>query len=296
MTWKEHINRRKDIYLLLLSWAVVGAFLPRVVAIGYSVVTFLLVLRTKDLTRILIALLAMLIFSDSRSNVFAFAENAKIGAVILTLLFAIFRYSAMPIKRNHIFKFFLPFLLFSVLATFWSSVPFTAFQKSVSYGSIFFIIPLLLLNGREENKWIGQELVYFFALILASGLVMYLFDPSFATLVGRYRGLLGNPNGLGIFLTVVFSVFYPVFASDRPALSAQRFLPIFFGLVFISVIMTGSRTALIAIILFFVFNRVKYLSNTVSLTIFIILIASYEYLLFYLPNLIVSLGLEDFFD
>ena len=59
--------------------------------------------------------------------------------------------------------------------------------------------------------------------------------------------------------------------------------------------MTGSRTALIAIILFFVFNRVKYLSNTVSLTIFIILIASYEYLLFYLPNLIVSLGLEDFF-
>lgn len=295
MTWLEHISNRKDVYLLILTWAAVGVFFSGIPAVIYSIATFLLVLRTRDLTNILLVTLAMLVLSDSRSSVFEFASTAKIGVVILLLMFIIVNFSILEVKRNDVFRFFLPYLLFSLLATIWATDTFTAFQKSFSYGTVFFLIPLIYLNGRKENRLIGVELIYFMAGILAVGLILFLVYPSFATLVGRYRGLLGNPNGLGIFLTVLFAVFYPTMKRHQETLGAKGFLWTFYLILLVSVVLTGSRTALIAISLFFLFDRLRYLSNAFTLAVFITLIMSYEYLLLQLPSIIYYFGLEEYF-
>lgn len=295
LAWYQHIANRRSIYILLMSWAAVGFFLPGTPAIIYSIATFLLVLRTRDFTSILFATLAMLIFSDSRSSMFSFAASAKVGVIVILLLIITLRYRTLEDKQNHLFRFFLPFLVFSVVASVWAQDPFTAFQKSISYLSIFFIIPLMYSNGRIENRLIGVELVYFLAGIMMVGLMLHFIVPGFTTLVGRYRGLLGNPNGLGIFLIVTFAVFYPVLRRSKEVLRIHRFHLLFYFLVFTSVFLTGSRTALLAITLFFVFNRLRRMSNLFTVIVFLSLILSYEYILLQLPNIIFYFGLEEYF-
>ena len=295
MTFIEHIKSRKDVYFLLMSWALVGAFVPTVATVIYAVITFLLVLRTQDITKIFIAFIAMLVFSDSRSSMFGFAETAKIGAVVLLFLFVLLNWSKFSQNTNRVFVYFLPFLIFAILASTWAVDPFNSFQKSFSYGLVFFLVPIVFTQGIKENQSLPIELVYFFSLILAVGLAIHFVNPEFTSLVGRYRGMLGNPNGLGIFLTVVFAVYYPVYNEFEALSSNQRFTWFFLLVFLLSLILTGSRTSLIAILLFFGFNRLRFLSNAETILVFVIMVLSYEYLLLQLPSAIQFLGLSEYF-
>ena len=295
MTLIEHIKSRKDVYILLMSWAMVGALAPTIATVIYTVITFLLVLRTNDITKIFIAFIAMLVFSDSRSSIFGFAETAKIGAVVLLFMFVLLNWSKFSQNTNRIFVYFFPFLFFAILASAWAIDPFNAFQKSFSYGLVFFLVPIVFTQGIKENQRLPIELVYFFSLILAVGLAIHFVNPEFTSLVGRYRGMLGNPNGLGIFLTVVFAVYYPVYNEFEALSSNQRFTWFFLLVFLLSLILTGSRTSLIAILLFFGFNRLRFLSNAETILVFVIMVLSYEYLLLQLPSAIQFLGLSEYF-
>ncbi len=290
-----HLQRFKDVYIMLLLWAAMGAFLPKLVVAGIVVVTFLLVLRTRNLSKIFVVFIATLIFSDSRSSMFAFAETAKIGVVVLTLIYIAFNFDLFKSVPNVIFKYFLPFLAFAVLATVWSQEKFTAFQKAFSYGLVYFVLPLLFLKALFSDKSFIKDVLVFFFLILSVGLIIHVVNPEFTSLVGRYRGLLGNPNGLGIFLTVMFPLVYLLGKELGDQFKENRFHFLFYAVFGLSLVLTGSRTSLIAIFIFALFNRLRYLSNTVALILFIALIFSYEFLLSTLPEIIEFLGMAEYF-
>lgn len=294
MSYKDHFVAYKDVYFLLITWGMVGAFLPSIFTVGYAVLTFLLILRTNDFTKIFISFLVLLLFSDSRSNIFAFAATAKTVVVVLALLYLLSNYSSLSVKRNDLFRFFLPFLLFSVMATLWSTDTFTAFQKSLSYGVVFFLIPLLYLNGKKENPSFNLDLVYLFTTLLLAGLIIHQFFPFFTTLVGRYRGLLGNPNGLGIFLTLLFAISFPIIKSSEGRID-RRLIWLFYGAFLASLIMSSSRTALFSVVIFFIFNRLRYFTNAFTIVVFLFFIIGYEYFLIQLPQLIGFFGLEEYF-
>jgi len=290
-----HLQRFKDVYIMLLLWATMGALLPTLVVAGIVVVTFLLILRTRDLSKVFIVLIATLIFSDSRSPMFAFAETAKIGVVVLTFIFITFNFHFFKKVPNIIFKYFLPFLIFALFATLWSQDKFTAFQKAFSYGLVYFVLPLLFLKAMVSDKSFKKDVLVFFFLILSAGLVIHAVNPEFTSLVGRYRGLLGNPNGLGIFLTVMYPLVFLLGIDLGDQFKGNRFYFLFYGVFGLSLLLTGSRTSLIAILIFFLFNRLRYLSNTVAFILFIALIFSYEFLLSTVPEFIEFLGLAEYF-
>ena len=290
-----HLQRFKDVYIMLLLWATMGALLPTLVVAGIVVVTFLLILRTRDLGKVFIVLIATLIFSDSRSPMFAFAETAKIGVVVLTFIFITFNFHLFKKVPNIIFKYFLPFLIFALFATLWSQDKFTAFQKAFSYGLVYFVLPLLFLKAMVSDKSFIKDVLVFFFLILSAGLVIHAVNPEFTSLVGRYRGLLGNPNGLGIFLTVMYPLVFLLGIDLGDQFKGNRFYFLFYGVFGLSLLLTGSRTSLIAILIFFLFNRLRYLSNTVAFILFIALIFSYEFLLSTLPEFIEFFGLAEYF-
>jgi O-antigen ligase len=290
-----HLQRFKDLYIMLLLWAALGAFLPKLVVAGIVVLSFLLVLRTRDLSKIFVVFIATLIFSDSRSSMFAFAETAKIGVVVLTLIYIAFNFDLFKSVPNVIFKYFLPFLAFAVLAAVWSQEKFTAFQKAFSYGLVYFVLPLLFLKAFFSDKSFIKDVLVFFFLILSAGLVIHAVNPEFTSLVGRYRGLLGNPNGLGIFLTVMFPLIFLLGKEIGDQFKENRFHFLLYAVFGWSLVLTGSRTSLIAILIFVLFNRLRYLSNAVSFILFIALIFSYEYLLSTLPSIIEFLGLAEYF-
>lgn len=292
---KQHLIRFQGLYILLISWAAFGAFLPSVAAVAVCSISYLLVLRTKDLSLILLSTLALLLMSDSRADMFQFAAQAKIITVSLLLLFVLLNWRDLSQYRNEVFKFFFPFLAFGVLSTFWSVEPFLTLQKSASYGLVFFVIPILYKGAYAQNDRIGLDMISFVMVFLAIGLAINFVFPDFTSLVGRYRGLLGNPNGLGIFLTVFFPFYFLTMKQFGFDIYRMPYLRIFLVLFLISVSLTGSRTTLLALGLFVIFNYIKYLSNFVTLVLFFAFIMSYEYLLTQLPSIINFVGLGEYF-
>lgn len=294
LSLKDHFRSNMDLYLVILSWAGAAAVLPNVGAIIWSILSFLFIMRTGDSSKLLIALLAMLILSDSRMQLFRFAETAKIGVVVLLGLHILRNFKSYSSSDNRIFKYFLPFLIFSVIATLWAPGPFTAFQKSISYGLIYLSVPLLFVQALKQNKNLGYDLVVFFTLILGVGLALYFFNPALVALQGRYSGIMGNPNGLGLILLLMFPLSYLFWLQHKERLASKQIIWMFLAVFAYSLFLSGSRTAIFSLLIFFGFSRLRYFTNWATILGFVVLVISFEYVFAQLPSIIHSLGLDEY--
>mgnify|MGYP003873830695 CR=1 FL=1 len=240
------------------------------------------------------AFLTMLILSDSRVKMMSFAPTAKIAVIVLLFAYVMTNYKEFRDQKNNLFIHFSPFLIYAVLASAWSNDLFLAFQKSLSYALIFFTIPLLYKGALKQNALLANDLVSYLAVILFLGLAGYLISFDFGTLAGRYRGLLGNPNGMGILLTVAGPLYF-ILKKRIPTFSVDLRTELFFGLVFtLSLILTGSRTALFALLIFVGFLRLKFFSNTFTLVVFAFILLGYDYIFSSLPVVAEFLGLQEY--
>jgi O-antigen ligase len=264
------------------------------VAAGWAALSFLLILRTRDRTKILLAFLTMLILSDSRAAMFSFAATSKVAVVVILFVHILFSGDIYKTRENQIFKNFLPFVIWAILATLWSVNTVAAFQKSLSYSLILFIVPVLFVKAVDDNKKFGIDFIYHLILIFATGLVLYFVAFDFVSIAGRFSGILGNPNGMGIFILVTLPFSYLLWMAYKGEQNMNRQIVILAIVLGASLLLCGSRTALFGIVIFVVFNRLRYFTNFVSLIGFVILVAGYEYFMQQLPYIIISLGLAEF--
>tara|TARA_B110000046_G_scaffold184223_1_gene222197 strand:- start:118 stop:1398 length:1281 start_codon:yes stop_codon:yes gene_type:complete len=270
-------------------------FLPSVVVAIWAVVTFLLILKTANYTKIFLALIFALLFSDSYLRPFAFAATAKIGMIVILLVYILSNFKDFKGYSNKVFIYFLPFLSFALLASTWSLNPFTALQKSLSYGIVFFVIPLLFQRSRTENHYFTRDIIVAYGVFLLSGILLWLVSPEAGTLAGRFRGLMGNPNGIGTLITVLVIMVFIMYREKywKHVIDNQTWF-FFIATVGVSLFLCGSRTALFAIILFFAFIRLRYFTNLGTLVLFTVIIISYNYILTNLPIIVTALGLEEY--
>jgi O-antigen ligase len=131
-------------------------------------------------------------------------------------------------------------------------------------------------------------------LVLAAGLILRILNPEFVTLEGRFSGLLGNPNGLGLFCTLLIIVI-SVARDLYKGLLVQREYYIIMALIVASVLFCGSRNAVFAIGIFFVFVRLYKVSPVFGYLAFIVLVIVYQLILTNLADIIIALNLQEFF-
>jgi len=290
----KYIRQNFDLYFIILSWAFAGAVAPGMVAAGWAALSFLLILRTGDRTKILLAFLTMLVLSDSRAAMFSFAATSKVLVVVILFIHVLLSGDTYKTKDNQIFKNFLPFIIFAILATLWSVNTVAAFQKSLSYSLILFVVPVLFVRAVEDNRKFGIDFVYHLILIFATGLLLYFVAFDFVSIAGRFSGILGNPNGMGIFILVTLPFSYLLWMAYKGEQNMNRQMVMLMVVLGASLLLCGSRTALFGIVIFVVFNRLRYFTNFVSLIGFIVLVLGYEYFMQQLPQIILALGLGEF--
>lgn len=264
------------------------------VAAVWAALSFLLILRTRDRTKILLAFLTMLVLSDSRAAMFSFAATSKVLVVVTLFIHVLLSGDTYKTRDNQIFKNFLPFIVFAILATLWSVNTVAAFQKSLSYSLILFLVPVLLVKAIEDNKKFGIDFIYHLIIIFSTGLLLYFVAFDFVSIAGRYSGILGNPNGMGIFILVSLPFAFLLWKAYKDEQNMNRQMIILMIVLVASLLLCGSRTALFGIIIFMVFNRLRYFTNFVSLIGFVILVAGYEYFMQQLPQIVLALGLGEF--
>src|SRR5690554_6148838 len=132
-----------------------------------------------------------------------------------------------------------------------SPIKMESFQKTLSYMLLLLIIPGIvnLLLAHEKNRFL-YHLILTGVIVLGIGMVLRFFAPNiviFGEL--RYSGLLGNPNGLGIYGFLFISLF-TIIQYFQPLLFSTKEKFIIYTLIILSLILSGSRGGIFSSLLF----------------------------------------------
>ncbi len=291
----EFVKENNQFYILILIWVIAGIIAPEL-AMAVIPLTLMLLKNKGRYAEIIVAFAILLYFSDNRKHEFAFAGKTKDIALVLVSAFVIFD-SKKFISKS---KFWYPFVAFFAVASismFRNPLPMLAFQKTLSFALMFIFIPsyftreMAIDRGERMLKlWIWSGTVLY---VVALGLSMVL-PTDYTYLVGRYNGLLGNPNGIGSFSTVFF-IMIMLTLQKHPKMFTTPQLVLIFGSLILSVLMSGSRNCIFSILIFLFFSRFYKISYWIGFVILIIVAILFQIINENLPTIINAFGLGDYF-
>ena len=278
---------------MLLVWLLTGIY-GGPIALAVIPLSMIILLNQGKFDEALLGFFLILILSDSRQQNMEFAAKAKdICLLTLTAGMVLFRDSFIPVSRT--FMRFLPFFAFALIGLIYSQTIGTAAQKTLSYFLILLIVPNYLLTAwRNQGHIFFRNLIFFTALLLVAGFVLRVFLPATVTLEGRFTSILGNPNGLGIFVFLFVMIFVYIDVELKNVFTkTERW--IIYGIAFTSIILCNSRSALLALLIFFGFRYLYRFSPAFGFVVFLVLVLGYQYLMLNFESIVYSLNLQEYF-
>ena len=288
------LERQKNIQfaLLLILWLLVG-MASKLLALAFIPVTWLVLTNKRMYLELLVGFFLILVLSDNRHYLLSFSKNLKVVYMVF-LIFLLFTNSKLKPKPVDYLPF-LPFLIVGLGCIAFSPVRLLAFERVVSYGMLLVIVPAFTrLLYKEYGDLFLKKYIYAASFVFLIGLILRIIDPSFVILVGRYNGILGNPNGIGIF-SVLFFITFQIIKIHKPYLFSKKETAYIYVVVFLSVILCGSRNAMMCIAIFFVFRRIGKVSNVINILVVILIAFSYQYIDQLIPFVARHLDLSRYF-
>jgi O-antigen ligase len=193
----------------------------------------------------------------------------------------------------------MPFFLFSLITMMFSVTDpffFTSVQKTISYFLSLLVIPNLFLRiYREKGEVFLKNILLFLLFTLVLGILLRFISYELVYIEsGRFRGVLGNPNGLGIYCMLIF-IFFTIITRRFPEMFSRIDKLIYLGFIFLSIILTDSRNAVLGVVIFLVFHRFFKISPFLGLIFFLLFVTLAEAISNNLSTIITSLGLGEFF-
>ena len=277
-------------YFMAIVWLIVGIALGN---LAIPVITlFILYLLQKEMyIELLLGFLFILAIANSREPALQFAKPLREVYLIL-LLVPFFLSSKIRIELN-IVKYFVPFFLVGLGTLFISVDPQIAFLKLLSYFIILLVVPVYVKYLYDEyGDFFLKHLFYFFVVILSCGFVIHFINPDVTTLSGRFRGVFGNPNGLSTFV-LLSAVLMEIIRYFKPGLFTNSERYFFLILAAVALLMSGSRTGLFSLLLFYVLIYLFNYSRILGFTFVITAGFAYQLILLYLPEIVYMLNLQD---
>lgn len=240
-------------YQLILFGIIIilfGIFFNPLASVFSFFIFYLLSLKKSNYSSAFLIFYLILFLSDSRENQFEFIKSTKPIIATGSFLFLIYKGYKQRISPL-IFQYLLPFIVFIILGSFFSSDKFTSLQKSISYSLLIYFVGSFI--ELVSNRYYAKFFHYLISAVITASVVslalFYLGNES-TNLLGRFRGFMGNPNGLGIWL--VLMVFLIEITENRKITNySKTFFLTFIGILIFSVLLSGSRTAIIALTIFY---------------------------------------------
>lgn len=291
---KPFLRKYLKFIALLFFWAACGIIFD---PLAHAVVVFsvLLLWRQKEYTKILMGLLFILVLSDNLQPIMGFAKDTKL--IYMLLVGGLFILNSRKLNpKSKLFFIFLPFVIYSflVLINAGENV-ITGAQKTISYTILLVAIPSLFVKTIHDNgRKILIEFVYLSCIFLLSGIALKYVSFDFVTRAGRFCGLFGNPNGLGIYL-LLFYLFFRVANYFNPGGFSRGEKLFIYALLAYNLFLCSSRSAMGGVIFFYVAEKLFKVSGFIAIITLILGLLSVESFFLFLPKIIVYLNLEEYF-
>lgn len=291
---KEFILHNKQTLGLFTAAYAIAFVSP---TLSFLIILFLLY-RFKvqsDYKSILMGFILVILMSDSRQTAFSNATSLKIIYVVTMIIFMLLDKK----KFKPYSTFYKPFLLFSVFSfflVFRSPEIFNSIQKTISYAFIFFIIPnYFKVCYDDEGDFFIKDLFYFMSFIILIGIILIPFiNKNILYIEGRFNGLLGNPNGLGLYSSIFF-ILFSIYNNLFPGNFSKKEKSLIYLLIVISILLSGSRNSIITIIIFSISALIFRYSTLLGFTLIILIIVSNDLISNFIYSLIETLGLTEYF-
>lgn len=278
--------------MICLLWTFLGTVGSSFAVIGV-VATFVLLLASGNFSLFLLTFYCLLVFSDSYSEMYVFAKTIK---PLIALMFGLIGFLVIrKYKIRHPFiKMFMPFIVLAILTIVAAEEYFTVFMKTLSYIFIMVATPAILIYSikKKGNVFLKGYFVIAF-LIMILGIIAKYTSYDFSHLNGRFRGMFGNPNGLGLFVVVNY-LFYQVVKRKIVGLISKTENIAIMLAFFASLYLCQSRTSILVIL---IFHSFLFLNKRSPILSFIFLLSTAFGYTFIVSNalwLVQVLGLEGY--
>ncbi|MEM7040088.1 MAG: O-antigen ligase family protein, partial [Bacteroidota bacterium] len=200
-------------------------------------------------------------------------------------------------RTNSEFLFFLPFLSVAILAMVFSPLINLALVKTISFALLYFVCFHYIYHKfqRYGRQLIG-DIVYLCHAVLFLGLLLLPILPFLVSYGGvRFNGLLGNPNGMGVFLTLITPITLYYFQKDKSI--SRRYRTLAWFAILLSLTLCSSRNAIFSFALFLTLHQAFSGSNIRRLIFFLVVIPSVAVVVYNieLESVVYNLGLEKYF-
>jgi O-antigen ligase len=173
---------------------------------------------------------------------------------------------------------------------------FYGLQKTLSYVLLLVLVPgvVFLLLKYERERFLFH-LCLMGAGILALGLVLRFVMPDFVIFGGeRFSGMLGNPNGLGIYSFVFLMLFTFVSAFHKRLFSNWQKILVY-TLIGLSIIFSGSRGGIFSSLLFVLGWMLIKQNPLLGFITMAVVFVSYQLVMANFVEIVTNLNLQDYF-
>lgn len=273
----EAYRQNSQFIVLLAVLYVIGVWFDPIIYVLFPIIFGLYGLKGHFMEMIIIALW-LLVLSDYvpvKGATYADLEFAKDLKPIIPLFLMGFylrsREQFPPVPK--LFFRFIPFFIVALIALRYSINIGIGFRKFLSYVLMYFTIPIYVsFLHKKYGSFFWNTLLTFIIGMLTIGLVLGIAVPEIGILSGgRFKGILGNPNGLGIFLNLTF-ILWMVLKEFKLVEFTRRenFFVLF--VIMLSLFWSGSRNGLMSVFMFYmVYRMVKiHWSFAIVIVLFVI--------------------------
>ncbi|MCC6841277.1 MAG: O-antigen ligase family protein [Flavobacteriales bacterium] len=292
---RQFIRAHYQLLVFILLWIAVAALAPVLLYAVLPIGVFLF-RRAGRWHDILFGFIMCLVLSDMLKGLpgMDVMKTAKYTYIMaLGALLLVDRVRMQPMAR--VFPIFLPFLVYAFLPLLRSEVPVPAFQKTVSYGLLFLVVPNYVLFNFRRYGWefFGNLVRFLMFMLLAQQLLPWLDPGGTYYLAGRFKGFFGNPNGMAIFVYLTLMLVVVVNHLRKDLFSRTEM--VLYGLLLAYYLITcGARTSLMSALMFLLFIQFFRISMFLGVLSFIAFVGLGELMVANLPAIINALGLHEY--
>jgi O-antigen ligase len=290
------LRGHSQLILVMVVWLMTGFYLQQAVFALLPLSVFFF--KSRELwAEILFGMLIVLVFSDMEHDMFprmiVFKDAKNFYILAVAFIFILETYRFLPLSG--VFGIFLPFFLYSLFPLLFSNNTVTSVQKTISYALMFMVVPNYILYAYRRYGWsFFRNLVFFMTTLLLFGFVLQLIDPRYSHVMGRFRGLFGNPNGMAIFCYLFLMLAAVVNSINKQLFTWQERI-IIFGTIIFFLISSGSRASLTSAVIFLVFHRFFAASPFLGFVGLVGFVLLAEVVSSNIETIVIYFGLEEYF-
>ena len=273
----------------------IGAF-SETLALAFAAASTIYLLRLGRHDSIILLLVIACIFGDTRNDLFIFARPLRIVMMVILSTYSFWEFRLGIYQINRFFLAFMPFVAVSLLAMIFSPALDLAISKTFSFVLLYFV-GLHYIHHRFRTLHITMlaDIMYICHLIFFIGLILLPILPSMVSYGGlRYNGMLGNPNGMGLFIVISSPITVYVF-SKVPNIS-KRYRNLTWFAILLSLALCSSRNSILSFSIFWLMYS-AFRGNSYKGLIFIFVVGPIVLLFITmvdLVELVYTLGLEKY--